>query len=85
PAKDGWSDETGRQQKTDGQTKQVGGQNWTPVTPPEGSIFHAETHREAIDLNISLDIIALDVLDWNDKVVATIPIEDALNGYPMKH
>ncbi|KQT04711.1 MULTISPECIES: hypothetical protein [unclassified Rhizobium] len=41
--------------------------------------------REAIDLNISLDIIALDVLDWNDKVVATIPIEDALNGYPMKH
>ncbi|MFK4260031.1 hypothetical protein [Agrobacterium tumefaciens] len=20
-------------------------QNWTPITPPEGSIFHAETHR----------------------------------------
>ncbi len=40
---------------------------------------------EAIDLNISLDIIALDVLDWNDKVVATIPIEDALHGYPMRH
>ncbi|MFB9952561.1 hypothetical protein ACFFP0_27265, partial [Rhizobium puerariae] len=34
-----------RQQKTDGQTKQVGGQNWTPVTPPEGSIFHAETQH----------------------------------------
>ncbi|MDQ0458480.1 LysR substrate-binding domain-containing protein [Rhizobium paknamense] len=24
--------------------KQEGGQNWTPITPPEGSIFHAETH-----------------------------------------
>ena len=35
PAKDGWSDETG------------GGQNWTPVTPPEGSIFHAETQPMA--------------------------------------
>ncbi|WP_162247273.1 hypothetical protein, partial [Rhizobium sp. Leaf453] len=41
-----WRDgPTIRQQKTDGQTKQVGGQNWTPVTPPEGSIFHAETHN----------------------------------------
>lgn len=23
----------------------MGGQNWTPVTPPEGSIFHAETQE----------------------------------------
>ncbi|CUX06846.1 hypothetical protein AGR1B_pa0090 [Agrobacterium fabacearum S56] len=36
--------------------KQQGGQNWTPITPPEGSIFHAETHAKGrwqrdLDLN----------------------------------
>jgi len=29
--------------KTNGQTKPEGGQNWMPITPPSGSILHAET------------------------------------------
>ncbi len=34
-------------------------QNWTPVTPPEGSIFHAETQSErhfeqAVGIQLSL-------------------------------
>ena len=28
-------------------SQRKGGQSWTPITPPPGSIFHAETHRSA--------------------------------------
>lgn len=32
--------------------KQEGGQNWTPITPPEGSIFHAETQADFSRLSV---------------------------------